>query len=260
MSGDAVAGILFLNYMLHRKYCILNCDSGDAENLLCVLQEFQEFQCVGISDTYDSAINMVLKFSPDIIIVNIDSVGEKTHNSPFTLISELFQFLDYTPTFIAISSSTEKAYDVIKLGFFDYLLKPLRELDVRKCVVRIRKECKTDIPLKICLKSHSDYRFIDLNKILYLQADNNCTDFFLKDEAKISGFKSLKHYETLLPENFLRVHNSYVINTDYLIRINFGKSTIALVGQKENIPFSRSHREDVEMLRKSLRSLHSVQA
>lgn len=243
--------------MSHRKYCILNFETGDAEDLLSVLQEFQEFQCVGISDTYNSAINLVLKFSPDIIIVDID-VQEK-RNSPFYLITELYQFLDYSPIFVAISSSTEKAYDVIKLGFFDYLLKPLSELDIRKCFFRLRKSGRKETPLKICLKSHSDYHFIDLCNILYLQADNSSTDFFLKEATKITGFKPLKHYESLLPENFMRVHNSFIINTDHLFRINFGKSSIALVGQKEKIPFSRSHKEEVEMLRDSLNFINALQ-
>lgn len=246
--------------MSNRKFCLLNCDPEDSESFLFVLRDFQDLDCVGVSDNFETSFNLVLKTTPDIIVIDIDTLGQGRGENPFALITELFQFLDYSPTFVALSSSTEKAYDVIKLGFFDYLLKPLKEVDIRKFVLRLRKELKNLIPLKICLKSNSDYRFIDLDNILYLQADNNSTDFHLKNDNKVSGFKPLKHYEELLPDNFLRVHNSYIINSNYLVRISFGKSSLALGGIKEKIPFSRAHRDKVEMLRNSLSYQHTLQA
>ena len=235
-----------------RKFCILNCDITDEVKILEFFKEFSEYFCVGVSKEYDISLNLVLKDSPDLIFIDIDQNSGNTFETPFSLINELYHYLDYLPTLIAISSSTEKAYDVIKLGFYDYLLKPLPELHLRRCLLRLNTSFKKTFPKKLCIKSFSDHQFIDLNSILYLKADNNTTDIFLKDHSKIAGFETLKYYENILPKYFLRIHNSYVVNTNFLARINFAKSSIRLLGNKTKIPFSRSHKENVKILKESL--------
>lgn len=244
---------------MNSKFCILNCDRAEAENILYLFSEGSELYCLGVSEDYESSMNLVLKTLPDIIIVDIDRNIDSKFHSPFNLVNELFQYLDYLPVLIAISSSTEKAYDVIKLGFSDYLLKPILEIDIRRSLSKLKKHLKMNTPDKICLKSYSDYQFIDLNQILYLKADNNTTDFILKEDRKITAFKTLKLFENTLPSNFKRVHNSYVINTHYLVRINFAKSKLSLSGASEKIPFSRSHKEELELIKESLFALNAIQ-
>lgn len=88
-----------------------------------------------------------------------------------------------------------------------------------------------------------------------MKADNNTTDFYLLDESKITGYETLKYYESILPIKFLRIHNSYVVNTEFLVRINFSKSNLYLKGFSETIPFSRPHRNKLECIKKSYKAL-----
>jgi DNA-binding LytR/AlgR family response regulator len=243
---------------MSRKFCLLNCDPTEAKKILQFFGEFLELECTGLTETYDESVNLVLKSLPEIVIIDIDKVMGKPTETAFSLINEIFQYLEYFPTVIAVSSSTDKAYDTIKLGFSDYLLKPLSELDIRRCVLRLKKSFK-DTPQKICLKSYSDYRFIDLNEILYLQADNNNTDFILRNNRKVAAYKPLKYYNAILPKYFLRVHASYVVNTKFLVRINFSKSNLTLSGENKNIPFSRSHKKEIEILKKTVFAYNSVE-
>lgn len=240
-----------------KKFCILNCDTSETEKILSLFKEFPDFVCSGVSQNYDESLNLVLSTQPELIIIDIDLNYINSINSPFAFVVELFQFLDYSPAFIAISSSTQMAYKVIKLGFCDYLLKPLSELDLRKSLSRLKKAFK-EHPEKICIKSNSDHRFIDLDCILFLKADNNTTDFYLQDESKITGYETLKYYESILPAKFLRVHNSYVVNTEFLVRINFSKSNLSLKGTSTAIPFSRSHRRKMESLKQSFYALSTL--
>lgn len=244
---------------MSRKFCLLNCGATEANKIRQIFGEYLDAECAGISETYEESVNLVLKYLPEIIIIDIDEVMGENFETAFNLVQEIYQFLDYFPTLIAVSASTDKAYETIKLGFNDYLLKPLSELDIRRSMLRLKKQFK-DIPQKICLRSYSDYRYIHLNEILYLQADNNNTDFILTDHSKVVAYNTLKHYEAILPKNFVRVHASYVVNTKFLIRINFSKSSLTLSGGKKNIPFSRSHKKKIEKLNNSVLALHTVQA
>ncbi len=109
----------------------------------------------------------------------------------------------------------------------------------------------------ICLQSYKDYQFLNTGEILYLKADNNATDFFLKDGSRVSAFKTLKSFEQQLPSNFVRIHQSYILNQHYISRINYGKSRCTLRFGKSELPFSRGYRKNVDALKQSL-SLKSL--
>lgn len=192
-------------------------------------------------------MDQILQEPPSIIFLDVDKKG--SFGDPFIFVKELHPYLNELPSFIALSSSKRRAYDVIKNSFLDYLLKPISIMDLRKCLMKFKKQTHLLGSERICLKSYSDYQFIDLDDIIYLMADNNTTDFFLLNDRKVSAYKTLKHFGSLLPHNFLRIHKSYIINTQHITRINFGKSWIALRGKSENIPFSRSYKPQIAQLK-----------
>ena len=74
----------------------------------------------------------------------------------------------------------------------------------------------------------------------------------MKDGTITNAFKTLKTFENALPGNFMRIHQSYIVNTTYVSRINFGKSICALKMVNEHIPFSKTYRENMESLKNIL--------
>ena len=241
---------------MKRTFSIINTDQETEATILQMANESELFHWLGTENAFTESLNMVLKTAPDIIFIDLDNKLEQ--GSVFDLVKEMVVYLDYTPVFIALSSSKQWAYDVIKLGFFDYLLKPLGEFDLRRSFSRINKLNVLNDQEKLCLKSSSDYQFININQILYLQADNNTTDFYLHERDKVSAFKTLKFYESQLPKKFLRVHKSYIVNIDYLVRINFAKSRLALSGEKKAIPFSKTYKEELTFIKTAFQN--SLQA
>jgi hypothetical protein len=115
-------------------------------------------------------------------------------------------------------------------------------------VLQKTKDIEDESNQIICVKSYGDYKFIDLSQILYLKADNNSTDITLKSGEIITAFKTLKYFVELLPENFHRIHNSYIVNMHQISRIHLGNFSIYLKESKLQIPFSKSYKEKVEEL------------
>lgn len=105
-----------------------------------------------------------------------------------------------------------------------------------------------DKPLVICVKSYGDYRFIEANDISYLQADNNSTDIHLNNGEMITAFKTLKHFEHVLNAPFVRIHNSYIVNIDYVSRIHTGNSVCYIKNTTTKLPFSKSYKENVDAI------------
>ncbi len=109
-----------------------------------------------------------------------------------------------------------------------------------------------DKPLIICVKSYGDYRFIHADDICYLQADNNSTDIHLNNGEMITAFKTLKHFENVLSSPFVRIHNSYIVNIDYVSRIHTGNSVCYIKNTATKLPFSKSYKENVDAILTSI--------
>lgn len=103
-------------------------------------------------------------------------------------------------------------------------------------------------PLIICVKSYGDYRYINATDICYLQADNNSTDIHLSSGEMITAFKTLKHFEGVMKYPFVRIHNSYIVNIDFVSRIHTGNAVCHIKDTTTKLPFSKSYKENIDAI------------
>lgn len=240
-------------------YSFIIADSNATSNLQLqlMLKDYGDFASYGTAKDSEETLNHILKFLPDLVLINLDGSSSSQY---FQMIGDLHRYVNEVPLFIGFSKTKEYAYDTMKNGFFDYWLLPHSEFEIRKTVFRLRKlKPKQEVPTTLCLKSYRDYHYLNTDDILYLKADNNATDFFMKDGRTISAFKTLKSFETQLPQNFMRIHQSYILNADYVSRINYGKATCTLKVKGNRLPFSKTYLDKVDALKQIL-SKNSVQA
>ncbi len=234
---------------LEYTYTILDSDATSNLQLQHYLGEYGDFNCADLAKDSTEGINSILKFSPDVVFINLNENAQDY----FHMVMELHQYVSNLPVIIGISKTKNHAYDAIKNGFFDYWLMPYNEFDIRKSLLRLKKQVPAKAePNTLCLKSYSDFQYINTNDILYLQADNNATEFVMKDGTINNAFKTLKTFENQLPKNFVRIHQSYIVNTDYISRISYGKSVCTLKHNKMQLPFSKSYRSNIDGLKQIL--------
>jgi two-component system LytT family response regulator len=119
-------------------------------------------------------------------------------------------------------------------------------------IVPIRVEMQfpaiADKPFILCIKSYGDYRYLNAADIAYFQADNNSTDVYLNSGEMITAFKTLKHFESILSYPFIRIHNSYIINRNYIARIHNGNSVCYIKNSPKKIPFSKTYKSNVDLI------------
>jgi DNA-binding LytR/AlgR family response regulator len=224
-------------------------DASDClESTLEHLKEFDDFLCVAICKTRKDAINKVLELKPNVVFLSINSAHNETDSITFSILSELHEFLDALPTIIVLSDVKEGAYEAYQRGVSGYLLTPIDPNELRKCLMRYQKTHKALHTDTISIKSNGDYNFIRSSEIVYLKADNNTTDFYLKSGKVISAYKTLKYFEKLLPFYFFRIHHSYVINIQYVSRINLGKNSCYLQNNEIILPFSRTYKTNIDTI------------
>jgi len=128
----------------------------------------------------------------------------------------------------------------------------VNDIEVKVTPMALEKPTVVMLPdqsLVICVKSYGDYRYIDSADILYFEADNNSTDIHLNNGEMITAFKTLKHFETVLPTHqFLRIHNSYIINVNQVSRIHTGNTVCYIKNSTTKLPFSKSYKENVDLI------------
>ncbi|NER16905.1 LytR/AlgR family response regulator transcription factor [Spongiivirga citrea] len=233
------------------SYVIIDAFEDDVQRLKGALTLFPDYKCMGTADNENSGLDLILRTTPDLVFLDVEIPGNHFNMSLFSIITELAKYTNNPPTFIVVTATKTYAIDAIRNDVLDYLLKPIDSFQLRKVLMRYEKK-RTDQPQILCIKSHGDHKFVNVDDLIYLKADNNTTDLFLRDGEKITAFKTLKHFEQALPAHFTRIHHSYIINSKCVSRINFGKSTCTIDNASNLIPFSKSYRENVKHLKKSL--------
>lgn len=226
---------------------IIENDKVVVEKIKSLELDFAKTTFIESNENMDNALDLILKHTPLIVFLNIDT--NQINISEFLF--NIHQYATTYPTLIALSSFKEKAYEAYKYNFSDFLLKPLKEISIRKSILRYKKENPVKQPKTICLKSYKDYQYLCIEDILFLKADNNTTDFHMSDGRIIGVYKTLKVFESLLPQTFLRIHKSYIINKNSISRIHYGKS-MCILNNEHKIPFTKTFIANIDWINKTL--------
>ena len=88
-------------------------------------------------------------------------------------------------------------------------------------------------------------RFIILKDIIRCEADSNYTNFFLNSGEKVLVTKTLKEYdETLSGLDFIRVHQSHLVNSKYIERYIKGEGGTIIMTDGSEVEVSRRRKEE----------------
>lgn len=222
---------------------IIEDDKFVADSIQAVGNDFNQNSFSHVREEQETALNIILKIKPKVVFINIES--DKINFSEF--FNDISKYVKDMPKLIALSTTKENAYDAFKYNFSLYILKPFTEYSIRKHIFSIIENTPTKKIETLCLKSNKDFHYLNISEILYLKADNNTTDFFMKDGRVIGAYKTLKVFEQSLPDNFYRIHKSYIINIDRISRIHFGKSW-CIIKNQHKIPFTKTYIDNINTM------------
>lgn len=248
------------------SYIIISDDHENALKIQSIAEDFPGLVFLGYAYNYADGLSLVLEHQPKLVFLEINP-KLKTSKLSLALINEFHRYLKTVPKVIATAKNRNFAYEAIKHEVFEYLEAPYDLNDFRKAILKFEKSLITTVAnvnsvrlsnlkdnLTICIKSYGDYKFIYALDILYLQADSNSTDIYLNSGEMITAFKTLKHFEKALPPQFYRIHNSFIVNKDYISRIHTGNSVCFLKNSKTKLPFSKSYKNNIDQIIASISS------
>jgi len=131
------------------------------------------------------------------------------------------------PLVVFTTAYSEYAIEGFKVNAVDYLLKPFGMQEFMRAANRLQE--RLSIPASAPAETDdtlflkTDYRIVKVNipDIRYVEAMSEYLKVWIEGEAKpIITLLSMKKMEERLPDNFMRIHRSYIINLDKIQEVN----------------------------------------
>lgn len=166
------------------------------------------------------------------------------------------EFLDIVgkkPRIIFTTAYSEYAIDSYEYGAVDYLLKPIDFHRFVKAVMKAKnlislesasppaESNSGDHHKTIYIKSGPQLYKVDIADILYLEKDGNYLVFHTADKKLLSRQNMRDIFEILAPNDFIRVHKSFVVA---LKHVDVIESHQVRIGDLK-IPVGRNFREEL---------------
>jgi two-component system LytT family response regulator len=155
---------------------------------------------------------------------------------------------------IVTTSFDSYMLDAIKYSAIDYLIKPIEKENLEDAINRYVNQKKllleriNQLSSKMTLSVHADggIRFLNLFEIIRLESEGSYTTIELKNGESILTSKHLGHYENKLESyGFVRVHNSHIVNKNYVKRLLNQDGGILELIDHTQVPVSRRKKKAV---------------
>lgn len=216
-----------------------------------------EVQIVAACKDPEDAIQQCQQHQPDLLIMDI----QMPNLNAFDVLSTV-----HTPHMEVIFATAYNSYSLraFQYSAVDYLLKPIDEdlfhKAVHKAIERIRsryvhhnyeallyniRKLQHTDDMKICIPDAKGFRVISVADILYCEAESCYTIFHLTDKGTIVSSRTLAEYDGLLdPEQFIRIHRSYIVNARHIREYLKGDGGFVVMANQKTLEVSRRKKED----------------
>jgi two-component system LytT family response regulator len=207
---------------------ILIDDEPLARQLLkTLLQPHEEFSVVAECGDGFEGFKAIQEHNPDLVFLDIQM--------PRLNGFEMLELLDKQPSVIFTTAFDEYALKAFEAHAIDYLLKPIVKERFEKALNKWlqqapSREQQSVAPLlenniyegyqhRIVVKDNGLIRIIPAQEIFYIEANDDYIKIVTKDGSYLKK-STLSHIEqTLDPQQFIRVHRSYIVPVTQLMRI-----------------------------------------
>ncbi|MGN6638012.1 MAG: LytR/AlgR family response regulator transcription factor, partial [Mucilaginibacter sp.] len=187
----------------------------------------QTVQLTGTFDTVEKAIIGINELKPNLVFLDVQ-LHEKTGFDLLTQLPEInFEI-------IFVTAYDNYAIKAFKFSAVDYLLKPIDPDDLLQAISKLQhvmqqheltdkfqmllNNFKTNnAARKITVPTSKGLVFLSIDDIIRCEASVNYTTIYLKDKQQLMVAKTLKDFEDILSDlQFFRIHNSHLINLNYI--------------------------------------------
>jgi DNA-binding LytR/AlgR family response regulator len=158
--------------------------------------------------------------------------------------------LENPPKIIFVTAYSEYALAGFSVNAIDFLLKPISYVDFLKSANKARNYFESILPPPAKKEDDSDYLFVKsgnkiarirLDNIIFIEGKREYVLIHLTNGKSLMSLIRLHILEEQLPSNeFMRVHRSYIVNLEKIIKIDH---TVIFIEGQVDIPVSEQYKK-----------------
>ncbi len=226
------------------------------ESLSEMIRQYStDTKIVAATNNVAATIDAIKQHSPDVVLLDVE-MGDGTG------FDVLKQFPSPSFKVIFVSAYQNHAIEAFKFSALDYLLKPVDPNELIKAIHtasdkidRDKLSLKIDSflsnieniskgPKKITLKTSDNIYIVNIHDIIFCESDHSYTKFHLNNSSHIMVSRGLGDYDELLsPYNFMRIHQSYLVNLNFVSRYEKGDGGKIILSNNTNLPVATRKKE-----------------
>jgi len=193
---------------------------------------FPKIIVVAEATSVTEALLKIASHKPDLLLMEI-SLPDGTG---FDLLNTI---PDKTFEVIFLTAFNTFAVEAFKYSAVGYLLKPVIIEEFKETIARATERIQKNVfnmhwmalhhnlqesstgDKKLAIPTGTGYVFINVKDIIRCESYSNYTEFNFADGKKMTSSRNLGFYEELLPpEKFCRIHQSHLVNIDFIHKYN----------------------------------------
>ena len=192
-------------------------------------------------------IKAIQQHQPDLIFLDIQM--------PKINGFEMLELIDNPPQVIFTTAFEEYAIKAFDAHAADYLLKPFSKERFDKAMQKLQQQRINAVPdivetamqstvpnNRIVVKDNGKIKIIPLAQVQWLEAADDYVKI-ITPEGSFLKKKTMQHFENSLPpQEFIRIHRSYIVNAALITRIDLHEkdSHLALLTTGAHLPVSKA--------------------
>jgi two-component system LytT family response regulator len=230
----------------------------DEETSREILKNYLKKYCPNVSVLGEAANveeALVLIRNNDLDLVFLDV--EMPYGNAFDLLGKVGDINFET---IFVTAYNHYAIDALNAHASYYLMKPISIDELIKAVDYISEIKAKETALqnqvlvpktngvhgKITIPQLDGFEVLNTSDILYCKADDNYTEIHLNTNKKKIVSKTLKYFEDILIDgSFARVHKSYLVNVNEVVKYVKGKGGSVVLSNGKEIMVSASRKSEL---------------
>lgn len=230
----------------------------DEETSREILKNYLKKYCpnvsvIGEASNVEEALVLIRNNNLDLVFLDV----EMPYGNAFDLLDRVGDINFET---IFVTAYNNYAMDALNAHASYYLMKPISIDELIKAVdyvteIKTKEDAlqnqvlipKTNsVPGKITIPQLDGFEVINTSDILYCKADDNYTEIHLNTNKKKLVSKTLKYFEdVLIDSSFARVHKSYLVNVNEVVKYVKGKGGSVVLSNGKEIMVSASRKSEI---------------
>jgi two-component system response regulator LytT len=178
-----------------------------------------ELTALEVCARLDDAERAVDRAAFDVVLLDLDLHGRDGYALLERAAAGAFQT-------IVISAHAERAIEAFDRGVLDFVAKPFDRARLERAYRRLRDRTPPEAAARVlAVRKHGEIALVPVADVRYVKGAGAYSELVLRDGRTELHGRSLDGLSLLLPPAFERIHKSYIVRLDEVVRVHIREGT-----------------------------------